>query len=96
MPEHLGLECGTACADLLAARFTAARRVLRVVRVQPGLLGRRVNVKKEHLVEQVEQFILVTGNATDEHRLVRAGQDLLQPVTAPHPAMLISPTRGYR
>lgn len=91
VPEHLRLEYGPAFPDLLPSRLAATRRIARIVRIQPGLLRLRVDTEQEHPVEQVQQLLLVAGDAADEHRPVMPGQDLFHPASAPHPAMRSQP-----
>src|SRR5260221_3191610 len=59
----------------------------RIVTVQPGLLRRPIDMEQEYAVEQIQHFVLIAGDAADEHRPVLPGQDLLRPAAAPHPAM---------
>jgi len=73
--EHMGLEKGPAVTDLLAARFAAARWMQGIVGHEPGLLCRFINTEQEHPVEKIQKFVLVPGNAADEHWFPVPGQD---------------------
>lgn len=79
VPEHLHLEQGPALADLAPDRLAPAWRMERMVSAQPGLLRRPIYLQQEHAVEQIQQFVLVAGDAADKHCPVPPGQDLLQP-----------------
>jgi len=91
VPEHVRLEHGPASADLLATGLGAAGWVECVVRIKPGLLRNPVDMKQEHPVEQVQQVVLVAGDAADEYCLVLPGQGLLHPAAVPDPPMRAEP-----
>ena len=63
----------------------------RIVRGEPGLLRRPVDMEQEDPVEQIQEFALVTGDATDEYCPILPGQDFGHPRAAPHPAMRTEP-----
>lgn len=61
------------------------------MRGEPGFLRSLVDTQHERPVEQIQQLALVPGDAADEHRPAKPGEDLFQPRTAPYPAMRAEP-----
>ena len=82
---------GRPLSDLLAARFTTARRVSRVIGTQALLLSLRVDTQQEDALEQVDHLVNIEGNATNEYRHLVLPHNLLEPRPPPHPVVCPEP-----
>jgi hypothetical protein len=74
VPERLGLENGSALTDLLTACRAPARWMEGIMGPEPGLLGRLIDMEQEHPVKKIQEFVLIPGDAADEHRFAVPGQ----------------------